>query len=235
MKYIILITLLIVTKITCTAQIVRPEYCECKIVGHQFKLKEDVGIVVNADYKGDILRLDVFNNSKDTIYLFKSYFEKDISVSKYLYRYDKKNKKVKISFVPLIPYLYTKYSDRIILNDRIIEEYQTVYDFYVLPPLYQYSFNVDVLNIWQKYSYVKDIVTADLNKFQKLKKIKNINLKNIKEVDYLIEVAYYKDVSFLCNKNSYFLNELEFNDQAKDFYKVEVPLLLHEPFRSVDK
>lgn len=228
MRHIIIVCILLFgIKKTCNAQIVRPEYCECKIVGNQSKIidNDDVITVSNADFKNNKLHLKVFNNSKDTIYLFKSYFEKDISLSKYIYRYDKKNKKVKISFLPLIPYLYTKYSDRIVFNDRIIREYQTVYDFYVIPPFYEYAFDVDVLDILQKQNYIKDINTAELNKFQKIKKIKNINLKNKKNVDLVIEIAYYKNVSIICNRDSYFINELKFNKQAKEFFKVEIPLV----------
>lgn len=227
MRYIIVYILLFGIKITCNAQTVRPEYCECEIVGSQFKqvVNDDVAPVVNIDYQNNKLHLKVFNNSKDTIYLFRSYFEKDISLSKYIYRYDKKSKKVKVSFLPLIPYLYTKYSDRIVFNDRIIREYQTVYDFYVIPPFYEYAFDVDVLDILQKQNYIKDINTAELNKFQKIKKMQNINLKNKKNVDFVIEIAYYKDVSIICNRDSYFLNELKFNKQAKEFYKVEIPLV----------
>ena len=229
MRYIIVCILLFGIKITCNAQIeiVRPKYCECKIVGNKTKaiLNNDVEAIVNADYKNNKLHVRVLNNSRDTIYLFKSYFEKDISLSKFIYRYDKKNKKVKVSFLPLIPYLYTKYSDRIVFNDRAIGEYQTVYDFYVIPPFYEYTFDVDVLDISQKQNYIKDVNTAELNKFQKIKKIKNINLKNRQNVDFTIEIAYYKDISIICNSNSYFLNELEFNKQAKEFYRVEIPLV----------
>ncbi|WP_353102285.1 hypothetical protein [Myroides odoratus] len=228
MRYITIVCILLFgIKITCNAQTGRPEYCECEIVGNPSNIidNDDSIPVVKADYKNDKLHIKVFNNSKDTIYFFKSYFEKDISLSNYIYRYDKKSKKVKVSFLPLIPYLYTKYSDRIVFNDRIIGEYQTVYDFYVIPPFYEYAFDVDVLDIGQKQNYIKDVNAAELNKFQKIKKIKNINLKDKKNVDFSIEIAYYKDVSIICNRDSYFLNELKFNKQAKEFYKVEIPLV----------
>lgn len=207
-----------------TGQIVRPPYCKCEMVGEPIFDKDKIGVFAKAHYDNENLQINIFNNTKDTIFLFKSYFEKDISKSKYIYRYHKKKQKVKISFLPIIPYLYTRYSDKIIFQDRIIEEYQTVYDFYKLPPFYKYSINIEVLNLKNKRNYIKDVVLEHMNKFQKPKKFKPISLKKNTNVNYSTEVAYYTDVTFICNEKSYFLEELNFNEQAKSYYMIEIPI-----------
>ena len=227
MKYYLFLILIIFFQQRTFGQIVRTSYCKCDTKGNKLLVnKNEDSVYVEIKYNKNQLNVDLFNNTKDTIFLFNSYFEKDISLSKYIYRYNKKEKKVKISFLPLIPFLYTKYSDKFIVEDRIIKEYQTVYNFYKIPPFYHYTFNIDIVDLKNKKKYIKEIKIEDLNKFEKIKKFKKATLCKNSKVDYFVEFAYYKNISLLCKKNAYFLEELEFNSQAKNYKIIKVPLYI---------
>jgi hypothetical protein len=202
------------------SQTERSTYCKCEIKGQEFAKSANNDVSIIANYEGDKLKLEVCNNTTETIFLFSSYFEKDISTSKYIYRYDDKKNEAKISFLPLIPYMYTKYSDNIIMEDRILKEYQTVYDFYKILPQNKYIFYVDIVDLKSKNNYIKDIDVDSLNKFEKIKRIRLPN-----KVEYYTELAYYKDVSLLCNRDAYFLKELDFNKQAKEYKRIKVPIV----------
>lgn len=147
MKYLQLLVFVLIIQHNAFGQSLRHSYCGCQIVGEEQPVKDKDSIFVEAHYNKEMLRIEIINNTRDTIFLFNSYFDKNITSSKYIYRYDKKNKSVNISFLPLIPYLFTRYSDRIVLQDRIVKEYQTVYDFYKIPPYYKHTLNIDVLDL----------------------------------------------------------------------------------------
>lgn len=205
----------------------RENFCECKIKGQEIKNNDDGKILENSvssnvtSFK-DSLKISLYNTTKDTVFLFNSYFSDDISTSKFLYRINKKESKRKISFLPLVPYLFTKYSDNIIIKDRVVKNYQVVYNFEKIPPNYKYEFYVKIKNYKDLNMLIKDFDLVSLNKFQPIKKIKT--LKVAPSQDFEVELAYYKNVNLLCNKNDYFLKELEFNTQAKSFETIRVKL-----------
>lgn len=199
------------------AQTLRSDYCKCEIKGSKIPDQSTINkISLTSNYLEGKLHLKITNNSKDTIYIFKSYFDNGISNSEYLYRYDKKSNTVNISFVPLLPYLSTKYSDRIVLNDRIITDNQVVYDFYKILPFSEYSFSIAALNFREKKEFIKDFDTSTLNKFEKIKGIKKKKWIK-KNPSFFINIAYYDNVEVLCNSDLYYLKELKFNDAAKNF------------------
>lgn len=156
----------------------RGSYCKCEIKGAEISTKlNSEGVTLNVNYLGDNINIKVTNSTPDTIYLFKSYFDNDISISPYLYRFDKKENEVNISLLPLIAYLYTKYSDKIIIQDRIIKTYQTVYDFYKILPFHEYNFKVKALDFKNSKEFIKDFDVYSLSKFQPIKKIKKEKLR----------------------------------------------------------
>jgi hypothetical protein len=199
-------------------QIDRTPYCECRVVGEKIPIEEQHDTVfAKSTYDEHLLDINVINSSKDTIYLFKSYFDYDISESQILYRYNKKESQIKMSFIPLLPFLFTKYNDRtIITKNRIIEDFQTVYDFFVIPPYNQFNLKIDVINIKNKKDFIADIDIKKLNKFRKIK-FKKVKISDKQKNNLIIELAYYKDISLLCSLSAYFYDEYNFNVQAKDF------------------
>jgi hypothetical protein len=98
MKHFIILSLSILIYKNVISQTERSTYCKCEIKGQEFAkgVSNDVSIIAN--YERDKLKLEVFNNTTETIFLFSSYFEKDISTSKYIYRYDDKKMKPKYLF-----------------------------------------------------------------------------------------------------------------------------------------
>lgn len=204
----------------------RDLFCECKIKGEKIiNINDGIlesSVFAKASGFKDSLSISFYNTTADTIYLFNSYFSNDISTSKFLYRINKKENKRKISFLPLVPYLSTKYSDNIIIQNRVMSNYQVVYNFAKIPPNYKYEFCVKILDYKNLNTLVKDFNLASLNKFQPIKKIKI--LKVVPSLNFEIELAYYKNVNLLCNKNDYFLKELEFNTQAKSFEVIKIKL-----------
>lgn len=200
------------------AQEERGSYCKSETKGTEISNKANTNeVVLSANYLKDTISIKITNNTTDTIYIFKSYFDNNISISPYLYRFDRKKNEVNISFLPLIPYLYTKYSDKIIIQDRIIKAYQTVYDFYKILPFHEYSFNVKSLDFKNSKEFIKDFDVYSLNKFQPIKKFKREKLKKKNTPEFIVNIAYYSDIKNICNSNSYFLDELKFNEDAKKF------------------
>jgi len=201
--------------IILNAQIERPSYCDCKVKGTPILNKNNNDVELTSKYQSKRLYLKIQNNTSDSIFLFSSYFNL-VSESKFLYRYNKIKDELKVSFLPLIPYLYTEYSDRIILDkDNIMKENQNVYDFYVIPPSHEYYFSVATLNIFNNKEYIKDFDVLSLKNFSR-KHSKKINVKS--NVDkFSLEIAYYTNIDVLCNSNFYYYKEKEFKTAAKDF------------------
>jgi hypothetical protein len=202
----------------------RDPFCQCQTVGTEIKLNlKENNVVMTSKYSNGIIDVKIANNTIDTIFVFKSYFNSDISASPYLYRYDKKNNELNISYAPLLPYLFTKYSDNVVLQDRIIKDYQVVYDFYKILPMYEYSFSINSLELKRSMSLIKDFDVMKLNKFKKIANFKKVKMGSKNPPIYL-NIAYYKDVKTLCNSSSYFLEELKFNENAKAFKLLKQPL-----------
>jgi len=208
------------------AQEKRCSYCECEVKGTEISDQANSvkGVTLNANYLKETISIKVINNTSDTIYIFKSYFDNDISISPYLYRLDKKKNEMNVSFLPLIPYLYTKYSDKVIIQDRIIKAYQTVYDFYKILPFHEYSFNVKSLDFKNSKEFIKDFDIYSLNKFQPIKKFKREKVKKENTPAFIVKIAYYTNIENICNSNAYFLDELNFNEDAKKFKIIKFEL-----------
>jgi hypothetical protein len=220
-------SLILISLITyqTNAQEERGSYCKCDVKGTEITKREnEQGVILNANYLKETINVKVINNTPDTIYIFKSYFDNDISISPYLYRFDKKKNEMNVSFLPLIPYLYTKYSDKLIIQDRIVSAYQTVYDFYKILPFHEYSFNVRSLNFKNSKKFIKDFDVYSLNKFQPIKKFKSEKLKKKNTPLFFVKIAYYTDINTICNSNAYFLDELKFNDDSKKFTIIRAEL-----------
>jgi hypothetical protein len=195
----------------------KSSYCECEIKGVETvnDLKEK-RVDLSASYSNGNINAKIINNTMDTVFIFKSYFDEDISNSPYLYRYNKKSNEVNVSYAPLLPYLYTKYSDKVIHENRILKDYQVVYDFYKIPPMYEYSFSIKALDFTKLDEFVKDFDVSKLNKFEKVKKFKKVKLGQTPPA-FFVSIAYYKNIGTICSPNSYYQEELKFNNEAMDF------------------
>lgn len=222
MKYIISVFIFQTLLFTSIAQ--RSEFCQCNNLSLPLSEQcNDPSIEVSTKVLEDSLHITIKNKSSDTIYIFKSYFDRDIALSHYLYRYNRSSKNVNISFSPLVSYLFPTYSDNIIFQDRILQEYQVVFDFYVLNPRSEITINLKILNLQSKKRFIKDFDVKKLNKYQKLKKLSYVEMNTMPS--YYVTIAYYKDISLLCNKSAFYFNELQFNNSSKQFTEVSSPVI----------
>jgi hypothetical protein len=192
---------------------------------------------IRSSYMKDSLGIyfNIENNSLDTIYIFNSYFEKEFLSSPYLHRVDKRNKINKISFLPLVPYISTRYDD-VITKERLLSHNQIVYDFYRLPPRTKIEFGFLINDLFKMYPKRKNcILDFDAKKLHKYSK--NIPLKfcecNGDKYELIqFEFAIYKKVNLLCNQNSFYSDEYEFDRQSKSFeiLSISIPDLVKKSY-----
>ena len=168
--------------------------------------------------------LNHFNPTKNTLYVFASYFEERFYKSKYLNRINKKTNEIKLSFLPLLNNLSTSKSDRILPgSNAIITRGQLKYKFIVLPPntYFEREFSIDYST---PIRFSKDFNLSRLNMSDTL------NFKDRKKcskTDFfkkIIEFALYRNIKNLCNGNYFFNNPQEYNNVAKGYkvYKLEI-------------
>ncbi|MBL0079672.1 MAG: hypothetical protein IPP53_11365 [Bacteroidetes bacterium] len=74
------------------------------------------------------------NVTQDTLYIFSSYIDDKIIKTDDLKRISKRNDTLIISFLPLIPFVFTSKSDNLILNPSVFDKHQIVYEFKMVLP-----------------------------------------------------------------------------------------------------
>jgi len=183
--------------------------------------KED-RIYTEAEIKYDFIEIRICNVLKDTLYLFDSYLNKEFTLSKYLHRIDKKDKQLKISFLPIIPFLGVRRPDVIVLGEnRLIKQSQILYHFTMIPPNKTLYLKIDA-SILTVNDFVKDVDLQEINRYEdvKFKNAKN----NLEDLTTIFEFALYEKVNLLTNDESFYLDELNFNKQVTKYIKLEIPL-----------
>ncbi len=172
-----------------------------------------------------LLLVRIINSSDRSRFLFSAYFDSKYHSSKYLHRIDKGLGKYKLSFLPLIPYLSTKPTDKQIIGyERIVNKGQILYVFVEFVPNSYYELEIDYNSFDLEGYLVCDFKPKESSKFKpiKFKYLKSNKLKN--ELHLEFEFAVYQDVGLLCKESAYYLEEYEFNSQAKAFEIVSVPV-----------
>ncbi len=160
----------------------------------------------------------IFNNpTKDTLYVFSTYFEKEYYKSPILNRLNKKSKEKKLSLIPLVKHLSPNLSDFIMTNDdKIINRGQLTYSFIPIPPEKSCSVVFD-FNLILNERYVKDINVRDMNyndkiKWKEIRENKKINYKEI------IEFAIYdSNAKRLCDIDYWGSKTYEYYQLAKSY------------------
>ena len=172
--------------------------------------------------EGVVIR--IINSSDRSQCLFSSYFENKYYSSKFLHRVDKGLGEYKLSFLPLIPYLSTKPTDKqIIGSERLVNKGQILYDFIELVPNSYYEMKIGYDSFEVVGDLVCDFKPHELNKFEpiKFKYVKSNKIK--KKLGLVFEFAVYQDVSLLCKESAYYLEEHEFDTSSKAFEIVSIP------------
>lgn len=222
-KYILLVCITIFLSVSSFAQVQRGEYCSCikaSPLKEESKYYQDS---IYSTYQEDTtgIAINIINTTKDTLYIFKSYLENEFLSSKYLHRINSKEKKYKLSLLPLVSHVFTKYSD-VITDEPIVGNQQIVYDFFKLPPNSVQSIFLSYKDVFRKKdsrnNATKDYDVKLLHKYTKKVPQKSCTVKKIKgRYSFEIEFAIYKSVNLLCSEAAYFVQENEFDKQSKDF------------------
>ncbi len=153
----------------------------------------------------DTVIFDFKNNTSDTLYLFSTYFSKDLLSSKYLHTINKKNKIYKVSYAPLLRYITAYLTDRIVLGeDRIIVEGQNKYKFELVAPDSIFSLKLAICDIFNKMGEKNNVVKDFTEKELRKKEFKYVTY-NFKQdcFDLIFEFAYYKDINLLTSREAY--------------------------------
>lgn len=199
-------------------------YCE-NILGDSimeipfdFHGKDTIGIVYSI--KNDsLIVFDVINTTPDTIYLFSTYFNDLYYFADCLYRVKPEEEERIISFVPIIPFLGVRTSDvKILSTNRICEPFQVRYNFVILYPKAHYEITFNMNKIFNKSSYVLDLDLTTLSKFDHNFSFKYKRVKK-KQLNYntIFEFAIYSNVEILCDSESFYNDEFNFDKASKAF------------------
>ncbi len=236
MKYTLLIMFCLISFKGLNGQNVKlpKNYCENEYATAIKDLNSHSKDTIYVKYKEELsyLKFEIINTTDDTLFLFNSYFEKEYYSSRHLHRIDSTKSSYKISFEPFIPYLFTVAADRIkfTLKDIILSN-QNRYDFIVMPPasFFEISFHYDDLfqNIDKEDNLIYDFDTSQMNICCEIG-FKYLNVCQLKKKYKLFfEFALYNNIDLLCDQSAYYLNEADFNHQAKDYKIVSIPVEIH--------
>ena len=171
----------------------------------------------------------LYNNTRDSIYLFDGYFEKCydgyIYTSIYVHRYDKTAKTYKLSLLPILPELRLSgcVNDRMITSrDKLVRSAQMTFTFTIIAPHDSFIVNIKK-EAFQSLFYVDDIHPEKLSCFHhRLPKMKKRTLKRVPE-EIVFELGVYKKVDNLlkrCGEVS--IDEVD--KQATEMIVVSIPV-----------
>jgi hypothetical protein len=227
MQHILMaILLLIISPTVGKSQIKRGNYCECKTASLLDMTQRPDSIFASIRSDSSFYVVKIYNTTADTLFLFSSYLQQQFFSSKYLHRINLNKKQYKLSFVPIIPFVFTKYSDVIATSNIIVGDHQVVYDFIKMQPNSYYEFMIPIEDAFPRGDVSEDFNPNGLNKFDYNTKFKKIPTKKVAGNKYnrLFEFAFYKDVTTLCKESDYYLRENDFKAQAKSFIILQVPV-----------
>lgn len=232
---LIKLLLLIAFFSTATSALAQSNYCYNQVGKNiDFPTKGTDSLYLDYDKITSSGYVKIVNPTKDTLYLFSSYFAQALQSSKYLHEVDRKNKTYYISFVPIVSNLATKRTDKIILGEgSIAHKGQVLYDFIKLEPntYYALEINPDILfkNSKTSRNAVKHYNNQSLSKFKEASFRTLTTSRLIGKYNLVFQFAVYADVSVLCSESDYYLNEFEFDKQARSFKTINLPVKLNNP------
>lgn len=205
----------------------RNKYCLCSTKQTNYYRDSSIDIL---DTNRLFFIIENINN--DTLYLFNSYFQDNIVSSNFLRRIDKKHNILNISFLPLIPFVFTRYSDAYIIYDSnsIFDENQIVYDFYKILPHSKFVIGFLKSDLFPSYSkstiFLKEFNEKLLINKRQIKTVKKYKINRLYDDKKIrIKFALYKNVSKICNEGAIYEDHKTFIMNAKnyDIVTFEIP------------
>ena len=159
-----------------------------------------------AKFKDNIVTLQLFNDNDSDVYVFDSYFKEGLSNSKWFYRWDKKNNRLKLSYVPIALYLSRQFSCLVRfpsiknkdINDSSRENIRATLTFDTIPA----HGSKKLYLVTQNFRHIKNVLIDDYD---------NISLQNIvyskcshfariiqgNKSNWYIELAIYSSLQYL--------------------------------------
>jgi len=180
-------------------------------------------LLLSYERENDSIKITFENLTLRPLFLFKTYFNARYVNSKYLFRCDEKRKVFKYSFLPLIRYLNTIKSDKLIISDEaVVSNYQSVYDFYEIMPNEKIVVSLNYLSICNKLKNErKNIRDFDPRKIKK-SNVREIITTDINDFKLLFEFAVYDSVNLLMKKGEELRNSANFHRQSKSFKMISL-------------
>lgn len=232
---ILLLLMQVLAASVVTAQSdLQSKFCEniegTEIISAEEFISDSLYVTYSENASG--LNLKIVNTTDQTVYLFSGYFPEIYHPSEYLHRISEKDKIYKVAFLPLLAYLSTKPTDKLILgSDRILSKGQVLYDFIKLTPQTYYKVSISYENLFknlgERNSLICDYKDGENNKFDKIK-FKYLSADKLKgKYKLFFEFAVYDQVNLLCEQSAYYLEESQFNQQAKSFRKISIPVKMN--------
>ena len=213
------------------AQVERGKYCLCNEADKLRNLNNYYADSLYGVRTEDTaaITIAIINTTKDTLYLFNSYLQQQFLSSKYLHRIDLKKKSYKISFLPIVPYVFTKYADVISTTDEaIIGNHQIVYDFIKLLPngskTIEFKYSDIFKNRNESNNVSRDYNVKMLNKDSGMPVEFYATGKLSVKYNFYFEFAVYRSVDLLCKQSAYYVQEYEFDKQSKSFEVLTIPV-----------
>ena len=162
----------------------------------------------------------IYNPTKESVYLFSSYFNDDLFMSKYLHLYSEKNNSCILSFLPLPYFLSYTRSDNVILGaNAVVNRNQIIYQFLEIPRasfieilLPDTCFDADYVNCY-------DARKMSPNNRPTFKVAKGLRRCSKKE----IQVAVYANIGTL-NKEVYYADPYSFSQGISDYRLLSITI-----------
>lgn len=189
----------------------------CMLLFHSFHNVAGVidSINVNTIENDSCWIISLQNISKDTVYIFDSYFKNNYynTKSPLLYRYNKKERVCSINFLPIVPCLSPNKSDILVLGINSFGHIgQYSYNFTKLGP--KDSLQVFICKKFDNRAY-RDVDYKKYSKYSFGFEFRKTKLP--KHYRLVSKFAVYKDVSILQSKDDFYYNEWLFNNQALSY------------------
>ena len=165
-----------------------------------------------AKFKDNIVTLQLFNDNDSDVYVFDSYFREGLSNSKWFYRWDKKNNRLKLSYVPIALYLSRQFSCLVRfpsiknkdINDSSRENIRATLTFDTIPAHKSKKFHI----VTQNFKHIKNVLIDDYDSISRYdiahpKWARFTRLIQAQKPLWYIELAIYPSIRYLDRKSEF--------------------------------
>lgn len=165
-----------------------------------------------AKFKDNIVTLQLFNDNDSDVYVFDSYFKEGLSNSKWFYRWDKKNNRLKLSYVPIALYLSRQFSCLVRfpsiknkdINDSSRENIRATLTFDTIPA----HESKKLYLVTQNFRHIKNVLIDDYDSISRYdiahpKWARFTRLIQAQKPLWYIELAIYPSIRYLDRKSEF--------------------------------